>query len=71
MNENKNCNQYTKDWWSENKRVIKAGITCGLLGLTYGLIRGVTMTNRLWLTHGWVAHIVKHGPSSDVVVVDF
>ena len=49
MNENTNSKQQVNGWWDNNKRVIKAGIACGLIGMTYGLIKGMTISNRIWL----------------------
>lgn len=40
MNEKRNWKQGIKDWWQENKRVIKTGVACGLAGLAYGFIKG-------------------------------
>lgn len=53
MNENKTFKQQIKDWWQENKRVIKAGVTFGMLGVAYGFIKGVTITDKMWLDHGF------------------
>lgn len=53
MNENKTFKQQMKDWWQDNKRVIKAGITFGVLGVAYGFIKGVTTTDKVWLDHGF------------------
>ena len=51
MNENKNCNQLVREWWTCNGRVIKVGIVCGLVGVTMGFIKGANAANRLWLAH--------------------
>ena len=53
MNENKTFKQQMKDWCQDNKRVIKAGITFGMLGVAYGFIKGVTTTDKVWLNHGF------------------
>lgn len=53
MNENKTFRQELKNWWQDNKRVIKAGITFGVLGVAYGFINGVTSTNKMWFDHGF------------------
>lgn len=53
MNENKTFKQQMKDWWQDNKRVIKAGITFGVLGVAYGFIKGVTTTDKMWFDHGF------------------
>lgn len=53
MNENKTFKQQMKDWWQDNKRVIKAGITFGILGVSYGFVKGVMTTDKMWLDHGF------------------
>lgn len=40
MNEKKTIKQQAKEWWDENKRVIKTGLICGTFGLMYGFIKG-------------------------------
>lgn len=48
MNEKRNWKQEIKEWWQENKKVIKVGVTCGLAGLAYGFIKGtLTVSNML------------------------
>lgn len=53
MNENKTFKQQLKDWWQDNRRVIKTGITFGILGIAYGFIKGVTTTDKMWFDHGF------------------
>lgn len=53
MNEKKTFKQQVKDWWQENKRVIKAGITFGVFGIGYGFIKGMNTANESWLNHGF------------------
>ena len=53
MDEKKTFKQQVKDWWQENKRVVKTGITFGVIGIGYGFIKGMTATNDLWLNHGF------------------
>ena len=53
MNENKTFKQQLKDWWQDNKRVIKAGITFGILGVAYGFVKGVTTTDKMWFDQGF------------------
>ena len=65
MDEKKTFKQQVKDWWQENKRVIKAGITCGLIGIGYGFIKGMTAANDLWLKHGFERAIDDSDDSSD------
>ena len=40
MNEKKTIKQQAKEWWDDNKRVIKTGVVCSALGLAYGFIKG-------------------------------
>ena len=49
MKNKRNYKQEIKDWWVENRKVIKTGIICGLAGLGYGFIKGVVGTNKSWL----------------------
>ena len=44
MNEKKNWKQRIKDWWKDNKKTVKVGLVCGLVGIVYGFIKGVTTT---------------------------
>lgn len=38
---NRNFKQEIKDWWSENKRVVKVGGVCLLIGAFWGFVKGV------------------------------
>ena len=49
----KTFKQQIKDFWNENKRVIKVGITFGALGFIYGFTKGMTAEEKLWLDHGF------------------
>lgn len=49
MDAKRNFKQEFKDWWNDNKGYIKVGITCGLVGIGYGFVKGVTTTNKLWM----------------------
>ena len=64
MNENKTFKQQMKDWWQDNKRVIKTGITFGILGVAYGFVKGVTTTDKMWLDYGF-ERIEDHNEDSD------
>lgn len=48
MDAKRNFKQEVKDWWNDNKGCIKVGITCGLLGIAYGFVKGVTASNKWW-----------------------
>ena len=65
MSENKTFKQQIKDWWNDNKRVIKAGIAFGALGVAYGFIKGAGATDRLWLEHGFERAVDDSEDSSD------
>jgi hypothetical protein len=41
-----------KQFWDENKRVIKTGLVCGGLGIMYGFIKGFGATSELYLKYG-------------------
>lgn len=41
MKEKRNFKQEFKDWWNENKKVIKTGGLCLLIGAFYGFAKGV------------------------------
>ena len=41
MKEKRNFKQEFKDWWNENKKVVKTGGLCLLIGAFYGFAKGV------------------------------
>lgn len=45
----KTFKQQIKDFWNENKRVIKVGFTFGALGFIYGFSKGVVTNEQVWL----------------------
>ena len=45
----KTFKQQIKDFWNENKRVIKVGLTFGALGFIYGFTKGVVSNEQVWL----------------------
>lgn len=53
MNEKKTFKEQVKDWWQDNKRVIKVGVTCGFIGIMYGFVKGMGASDKLWLEHGF------------------
>lgn len=53
MNEKKTFGEEVKEWWHDNKKVVKAGVVCGLAGLAYGFIKGMNSMNELWFKHGF------------------
>lgn len=65
MDEKKTFKQQVKDWWQENKRVIKVSITCGVIGIGYGFIKGMNAANDLWLRHGFERAVDDSDDSSD------
>lgn len=44
---NRNFKQEIKDWWSENKRVVKVGSACLLIGAFWGFVKGVNSMTSL------------------------
>lgn len=61
----KTFKQQIKDFWNENKRVIKVGITFGALGFIYGFTKGMTAEEKLWLDHGFERAIDNSEMPSD------
>lgn len=61
MNENNN-NQHLKNWFDYNRRVIKVGVVCGLVGLACGFVKGANAANKLWMAHNepYVIYSIKH-----------
>jgi len=53
MKDKKSVPKWIKDWWNDNKKAIKVGITCGFFGILYGFIKGMTTTDAAWLKHGY------------------
>lgn len=41
MKEKRNFKQEFKDWWNENKKVVKTGGLCLIIGAFYGFAKGV------------------------------
>ena len=50
---NKTFKEQIKEFWEENRRVIKAGFAFGVLGFMYGFSNGMMAEERLWLEHGF------------------
>lgn len=53
MKKKRNFKQEIKDWWNENKLAIKTGAICGLLGIGYGFIKGLSTSDKMWMEHGF------------------
>mgnify|MGYP006978490694 CR=1 FL=1 len=63
---NKTFKQQIKDWWNENKKVIKTGFIFGSIGVIYGFAHGVSATNELWLKGMYaIAADATEGPIED------
>lgn len=45
----RNYKQEIKDWWVENRKLVKTGVVCGLAGLGYGFIKGMSTSDKLWI----------------------
>ena len=61
----KTFKQQIKDFWNENKRVIKVGLTFGALGFIYGFTKGMTAEEKLWFDHGFERAIDNSETPSD------
>lgn len=57
--------QQLKDWWNDNKKVIKVGFTFGVLGVAYGFIKGAAVTDNMWLEHGFERALDESDTTSD------
>lgn len=57
--------QQLKDWWNDNKKVIKVGFTFGVLGVAYGFIKGAAVTDNMWLEHGFERALNESDTTSD------
>lgn len=64
MNEKKTLGQEIKEWWQENKKVVKTGIVCGLAGIAYGFIKG-TLTVSNMLINGDISVVRPEKPDYD------
>lgn len=63
MKTKRNYKQEIKDWWIANHKVIKTGAICGLIGLGYGFIKGMSASDKLWIDG--LSKAVTSGESSD------
>ena len=50
MKTKRNYKQEIKDWWVENKKAVKTGIVCCLVGIGYGFIKGMSASDKLWMS---------------------
>lgn len=53
MDEKKTFKQELKDWWQDNKRVVKVAVTFGVIGIGYGFIKGMCVSNETWIEHSY------------------
>ena len=65
MEEKRNFKDRVKDWWKDNKDVIKTGVVCGLIGVGYGFIKGLSASDKMWMDHGFTRAEDESEPSSD------
>ena len=49
MKTKRNYKQEIKDWWVENKKAVKTGAVCCLVGIGYGFIKGMSASDKLWI----------------------
>lgn len=65
MNEKKTFYQEAKEWWQDNKKVVKTGVICGLIGLSYGFVKGVTTMAKMV-----VSNSIKYEPDKTELPCD-
>lgn len=68
METKRNFKQEVKDWWKENKKVIKTGGLCLLIGAFWGFVKGVNCQTNINL--GLIAKIPNANESDDDFVYD-
>ena len=68
METKRNFKQEVKDWWKENKKVIKTGGLCLLIGAFWGFVKGVSCQTNVNL--GLIAKIPNANESDDDFVYD-
>ena len=68
MNEKRNFIQEVKDWWNDNKRVIKTGGLCLLIGAFWGFVKGIDCQTNVNL--GLIAKIPNANDDEDDFVYD-
>lgn len=66
MNEKKTILEQAKNWWNDNKRVIKTGLICGVLGVMYGMVEGCKSQNEMWLKYGFERAGADPEPADDM-----
>ena len=44
-----NSKREIKEWWNNNKGKVKVGLTCGLIGIGYGFIKGILTNEKMWV----------------------
>lgn len=59
----RNYKQEIKDWWVEHRKEVKTGLICGLVGLGYGFIKGMSASDKLWING--LSNAIKEGSSGD------
>lgn len=57
--------QQIKEWWHDNKNVVKTGVVCGLLGIGYGFIKGLSTSDKMWMDHGFTRAVAEDEPCDD------
>lgn len=49
MNEKRKFSERAKEWWINNRKAVKTGAFCGLIGLGYGFVKGMSASDKLWI----------------------
>ena len=65
MKEKRNWKQEIKDWWKDNKKAIKTGVVCGLFGIGYGFIKGISTSDEKWMKY-WLAPAADDEPCDEL-----
>lgn len=59
MNDKQKFSERAKKWWIDNRKAVKTGAICGLIGLGYGFIKGLLASDQLWIKG--LANVEKTG----------
>lgn len=46
---NENFGQKIMDWLDINRGSVAVGIICGVIGVVYGVAKGTSITNKIWM----------------------
>lgn len=68
MKTKRNFKQEVKDWWNDNKKVIKVGGVCLLVGAFWGFVKGINCQTNVHLN--LIDKIPNVGDDDDDFVYD-